>query len=94
MPLISVISPCEVVTHSLFIERAIASKEEVVVIGAGASAVDTAAMLHQSGADVEIIARHAVNLITHPFPVFRLMESPEASRSPDWTWSEIASLQR
>ncbi len=50
--------PPEVVTHSS--HHADVSRfrgRRVAVLGAGASAVDVAALLHQAGADVELIAR-------------------------------------
>jgi thioredoxin reductase len=54
----------------------------VAVLGAGASAFDTAALLHQGGADVEIIARRPViQFQPAPDEPRSLMESIKAPRS-------------
>ena len=50
--------PPELVTHSSdYEELACLSGRRVMVVGAGQSALETAAILHESGADVEIVAR-------------------------------------
>lgn len=41
---------------------------KIMIIGAGASAVDTAAMLHENGTDVEVVARHQIKFHDPPRP--------------------------
>jgi len=65
--------PEELVSHSS--KHAILDRfrgREVTVIGAGASALDLAALLHQSGAFVQLVART---------PVIRFNNRPDESRS-------------
>lgn len=52
---------------------------EVVVIGAGASAIDTAALLHEAGASVHLVARRAAIDFPGPF----------SSRIPRPWWQEL-----
>ncbi|HEV2352986.1 MAG TPA: NAD(P)-binding domain-containing protein, partial [Puia sp.] len=51
--------------------------QQVIVVGAGASALDTAALLHQSGANVRVVART---------PVIRLWNSPPPPPASLFQW--------
>jgi cation diffusion facilitator CzcD-associated flavoprotein CzcO len=60
----------------------------VAVIGAGASALDLAALLHQAGASVQVVAR-AASIHFHdrgrvPRPLMDRMRSPTTGLGPGW----------
>jgi thioredoxin reductase len=63
--------------------------KDVVVLGAGASAIDLAALLHDSGAAVKIVARdRAIRYHTPPGPNddkwWHLLRSPASTIGPGW----------
>jgi thioredoxin reductase len=61
---------------------------KVAVLGAGASAVDIAALLHQSGADVELIARRQTiqfhNPPNEPRPLLERLRAPRSGLGTGW----------
>jgi cation diffusion facilitator CzcD-associated flavoprotein CzcO len=60
----------------------------VAVLGAGASAVDIAALLHQAGADVELIARTQTinfhNPPNEPRPLLQRLRAPRSGLGTGW----------
>ncbi len=61
--------PRERVTHSSeHSDLGIFKGREVIVVGAGASAIDTAALLHEAGTSVQLTARSAAIDFPGPFP--------------------------
>jgi hypothetical protein len=70
--------------------------KEVAVVGAGASAIDTAALLHEKGASVSLIARAGeLNFSSLPrtrrslpkrlaYPLYRLLLYPTSGIGPGW----------
>ena len=61
--------------------------KQVIVVGAGASALDLAALLHQAGASVEVVARR--NTIRFhdppaPRPLMQRMRAPKTGLGPGW----------
>ena len=75
MPPILASLPAEFVSHSSSHGRLGPFKgRQVIVVGAGASAIDLAALLDQQGASVEVLARG---------PAFRFQEPP-ADKRPGW----------
>ena len=64
--------PLELVTHSSYHHKLSTFKgKSVVVVGAGASALDLAALLHQAGAEVQLVARG---------PAIRFHDPPQLPR--------------
>ncbi len=62
--------------------------KEVAVIGAGASALDLAALLHQAGAAVQVVAR-SLEISFHdrgpiPRPLFARIKRPTTGLGPGW----------
>jgi thioredoxin reductase len=62
---------------------------EVIVVGAGASALDTAALLHQIGANVRVVARTPVIRLWDPPPpppanVFEWLRQPMSGLGRGW----------
>jgi thioredoxin reductase len=61
---------------------------KVAVLGAGASAVDIAALLHQTGADVELIARTQTikfhNPPNEPRPLLQRLRAPRSGLGTGW----------
>jgi thioredoxin reductase len=62
---------------------------EVIVVGAGASALDTAALLHQTGANVRVVARTPVIRLWDPPPpppssVFQWLRQPMSGLGRGW----------
>jgi thioredoxin reductase len=61
---------------------------KVAVLGAGASAVDIAALLHQAGADVELIARTQTIRFhdppTEPRPLLQRLRAPRSGLGTGW----------
>jgi thioredoxin reductase len=74
---------CDAVSHSSEHSDLTAFKgRRVAVVGAGASAVDTAALLRQAGADVELVARRqAIQFHDPPIEPRPLMQRLKAPRS-------------
>jgi FAD-dependent urate hydroxylase len=68
------------------------SGRKVIVMGAGQSALESAALLHESGADVELVARRAhLAWNGQPLPpdrsAFAQLREPEAALGSGWgTW--------
>src|SRR2546423_2340146 len=85
--------PAQVCTHpSAHDNLAVFAGREVAVIGAGQSALETAALLHESGARVTVIARTS-KLVWNgePLPaqrsLLRKLREPEATLGSGWsTW--------
>ena len=85
--------PASVCTHSsAHTDLAAFCGKEVVVIGAGQSALESAALLHESGATVQVLARRPVvawngePLDPHR-PLLRRLREPEAGLGSGWsTW--------
>jgi thioredoxin reductase len=85
--------PAEVCTHaSAHTDLGRFSGQRVAVIGAGQSALESAALLHESGADVELIARKDIvrwngNPLDPDRPLLQRMREPEAGLGSGWsTW--------
>jgi len=79
----------EFVTHSSMHSTVDRFKgREVAVVGAGASALDLAALLHQAGAFVHIVARNPVvgfhNQGKVPRPLWERIRSPTTGLGPGW----------
>ena len=66
--------------------------QQVVVVGAGQSALETAALLHEHGADVRIVMREQQPVWNGPplaldRPLWQRMAEPEAGLGSGWsTW--------
>ena len=82
--------PAALVSHSSEQKSpsALAGKT-VAVIGAGASAVDLAALLHEAGADVSLIARRKAITFHNPPPeggrsLLQRMRHPSSGLGPGW----------
>ncbi|HEY1723224.1 MAG TPA: FAD-dependent oxidoreductase [Magnetospirillaceae bacterium] len=62
--------------------------EDVTVIGAGSSAIDMAALLHEAGAKVQLIARRDqlyVHTRSHwPRPIMERLRNPMSGIGPSW----------
>lgn len=85
--------PAQVCTHpSAHPDLAVFADREIAVIGAGQSALESAALLHESGARVTVIARTsklAWNGEPLPLqrPLLRRLREPEATLGSGWgTW--------
>jgi thioredoxin reductase len=84
--------PAQVSTHSsAHTDLGVFSGQRVVVIGAGQSALESAALLHESGADVQLVARKDVRWNGNPLdpdrPLLQRMREPEAGLGSGWsTW--------
>ncbi len=85
--------PEEVCTHaSEHTDLGRFSGQRVAVIGAGQSALESAALLHESGADVELIARKDIvrwngKPLDPDRPLLQRMREPEAGLGSGWsTW--------
>jgi cation diffusion facilitator CzcD-associated flavoprotein CzcO len=81
--------PCELVSHSSKHPTVDHFKgREVAVVGAGASAVDLAALLHQAGACVQLIARRPAirfhSPMSLPRPVMDRVLHPMTGLGPGW----------
>jgi thioredoxin reductase len=81
--------PASLITHSSQHSDLTAFKDrEVAVLGAGASALDIAALLHQAGAKVELIARrHSLNFHTAPIeprPILERLRAPRSGLGIGW----------
>jgi thioredoxin reductase len=79
--------PEEMVSHSSANSSAERFRgRRVVVYGAGASAVDVAAMLSKGGAEVQIVARHQIKFNEPPGPkprsVWKRLRHPESAIGP------------
>ncbi|HVO64512.1 MAG TPA: NAD(P)-binding domain-containing protein [Terriglobales bacterium] len=61
---------------------------EVAIVGAGASALDLAALLHQAGAFVQLVARQPIVRFHHqgrvPRPLLEQMRHPTTGLGPGW----------
>lgn len=85
--------PASVCTHSsAHTDLSTFSGQEVVVVGAGQSALETAALLHESGASVQMLARrHVIAWNGQPLDphrtLLRRLREPEAGLGSGWsTW--------
>lgn len=85
--------PGDVCTHaSGHTDLSVFSGQRVAVIGAGQSALESAALLHESGADVEVLARKDIvrwngNPLDPDRPLLQRMREPEAGLGSGWsTW--------
>lgn len=62
---------------------------KVAVIGAGQSALENAALLHEAGAEVELLSRRTVKFGSAPVPedelARRLLPAPHTPLGPDWS---------
>lgn len=82
--------PKDRVCHSSAVnDCSVYAGKKVAVIGAGASAIDVAALLHESGADVTIIARaNQIKFHTGPGDARRTllqrMRNPSSGLGPGW----------
>ena len=81
--------PAELVTHASehYTFTNFAGKR-VAVIGGGQSALETAALLHENGADVDVVSRRTVRWLTgdslHNRTLIRRMRYPKAGIAPGW----------
>jgi FAD-dependent urate hydroxylase len=85
--------PASVCTHSsAHNDLAVFSGREVIVVGAGQSALESAALLHEQGASVQVLARtQALAWGGQPLPpdrpLLRRLIEPEAGLGSGWnTW--------
>jgi cation diffusion facilitator CzcD-associated flavoprotein CzcO len=81
--------PAEYVTHSAqHRDLSVLRGKKVAVIGAGASAVDIAAILNKSGAGVSLIARRTAiafqTLAKEPRPLLQQIAKPRSGLGPGW----------
>jgi cation diffusion facilitator CzcD-associated flavoprotein CzcO len=81
--------PAEYVTHSAHHrDLSVLRGKKVAVIGAGASAVDIAAILNKSGAGVSLIARRTAiafqTLAKEPRPLLQQITKPRSGLGPGW----------
>lgn len=82
--------PAELLSHSsAHHDCSIFRGRKVTVIGGGASAIDLAALMHESGVDVSIVAR-APSIRFHNMPapggrsVWQRMRNPSSGLGPGW----------
>ena len=85
--------PASACTHSsAHTDLAAFDGQEVVVIGAGQSALETAALLHEKGAGVQVLARRSVirwngQPLNPVRPLLQRLREPEAGLGSGWsTW--------
>jgi thioredoxin reductase len=85
--------PSSVCTHSsAHTDPAMFRGQSVIVIGAGQSALESAALLHENGADVQLVARAAKLAWNGPplpldRPLIQRLREPEAGLGSGWsTW--------
>ena len=89
--------PASACTHSsAHTDLAAFRGQEVVVVGAGQSALETAALLHENGATVQVLARrHVIGWNGLPLdpdrPLLRRLREPEAGLGSGW--SDLVLLQ-
>lgn len=81
--------PRQFVTHSSeHHELSSFSGKKVAVLGAGASALDLAALLHEAGAEVELVARQAEiafhNAPREPRPLWQRLRNPRSGLGVGW----------
>lgn len=81
--------PMELVTHSLdHNDFSRFSGKQVTVIGSGQSAVEYAALLHEIGATVQLVARHPIYWLApdndDPRSFFDQLRAPTAGIAPGW----------
>jgi cation diffusion facilitator CzcD-associated flavoprotein CzcO len=74
------------------------SRKDVTIVGRGQSALETAALLHELGANVRVLAR-AANVIwaddpNVPRSVFKRLRYPEAALGPGWRSLIVSELPR
>ena len=88
-PALSVLAP-EVISHSSQVPQpAVFADKEVAVVGSGASAIDLAALLHESGAKVTIVSRRRA-LTFHNKPsgekrtLRERLRAPGSGLGPGW----------
>lgn len=81
--------PCEFLSHSFGISDVAAFRgRNVAVIGAGASAIDLAGLLHEAGASVQLIARekaltfHEKTATDRPRSLWQQARSPSSGLGP------------
>lgn len=87
--------PPERLTHSS-VHRDLApfGGREVAVVGGGASAIDTAALLHEAGASVQLIARQVCfheRLPLHGRPLWQRVYKPHSGIGGGWRQSAFAT---
>jgi cation diffusion facilitator CzcD-associated flavoprotein CzcO len=88
-PVLSALPP-EIVSHSSEHSRLDRFQgKEVVVVGAGASAMDLAALLHQAGASVQLVARPPAIRFhdppsSAPRTLLQRMRAPKTGLGPGW----------
>jgi thioredoxin reductase len=82
--------PAELLSHSSnHNDSSIFRGKKVTVIGGGASAIDLAALMHENGADVSIVARSAaIRFHNMPGPgqrtLWQRMRNPSSGLGPGW----------
>jgi thioredoxin reductase len=85
--------PPEVCTHaSAHTDLAVFAGQQVAVVGAGQSALESAALLHENGADVQLVARAGTVAwngmpLAPDRPLMQRLREPEAGLGSGWsTW--------
>ncbi len=82
--------PADVVSHSsAHRDSAIFRNKKVIVVGGGASAIDLAALMHENGADVTVVARRkSIRFHAKPTPgaptLWQRMRHPSSGLGPGW----------
>jgi thioredoxin reductase len=70
---------------------------DITIIGAGQSALETAALAHEAGARVRVLvrkARVAWNSPSRPRPLLQRMIAPDAALAPGWRAMAVSELPR
>lgn len=81
--------PAELVSHSSDHPRlSVFAGKQVAVIGRGQAAIETSALLNESGAQATLLARHPIHWIRHTHdhlpPLLRELRAPKAGMGNGW----------
>ncbi len=96
-PSLAALEAAGVVSHSSrYGDLSALAGSEVIVVGAGQSALETAVLLHEAGARVQVVARRRVHFAEapplpgerRPFPLLR----PDSPLGPGWRHVAVSSM--